>query len=129
MYEPCWEGSVQGYVKNMVAKNLWKFTALGYEFEDLYHEAYLVFAYCKKKHQNIYPTLNENQRRFMALFKQSYHNHFYDLAIKSSQLKLYEMQEDLSEFAFLLKCPGRKDSTSILRNAPKEVKQVLQPTK
>lgn len=79
MYTPIWEGVVKGYAINKINLDLWKFNWLGYEFDDLYQEAWLIFYSCKEEYKEI-----DTPQHFMSLFKTALHNRFYDLSQKSS---------------------------------------------
>lgn len=118
-YEPEWEGKIEGYSKNQISKNLWKFVMLGYEYDDLLHEAVLVFCYCRDKY------IVETPQHFMSLFKTALHNRFYDFAQSSSVEKSHQIVQEL-DFN-LLGGSVKEESTFrvLLKSAPQEVKQVL----
>jgi hypothetical protein len=124
-YCPVWEGCIECYVKNKVSKELWRFKRINYEYNDLVNEAYLVFHECRSRFKNKYPTLKENQSLFMSYFKRCLHNLFYDFGVDSSKIKMNIVDKDLSEIDYSLGDDDKKSLSLILKDAPKEVKQVL----
>lgn len=120
MYQPVWEGVIEGYTKNYISRNLWRFEIRGFEFDDLLHEAWLVFATCRDKYQV------EDPKHFMGLYKTSLHNYFYDLMKRCIEEKTSRHQlgeEESLEDAIAIE----EESTLrvLLTQAPIEVKQVL----
>lgn len=117
MYKPVWEGVIEGYATNEINKNLWKFLWIGYEFEDLKQEAWLVFNTCRSQYLEI-----DTPQHFMSLFKTALHNKFYDLNMKSSLDKEYLGDFDLMEYCL----PDRRRSFILdLGKASREVKAAL----
>ena len=76
-YVPEWEGVFEKYSCKKIHDNLWRMQNIGYEFEDLYQEAAVVFCECRSRY-NV-----ENARHFMSIYSKALHDRFYDLAIKS----------------------------------------------
>ena len=95
MYLPIWEGPIEGYSKNYVAKRLFKLEPLGYEFCDLVQEAYLVFLKCKRMYEP------ENAKHFMSLYKTALRNKFFDLWYpkRSEPFLLVELEEIHESFS------------------------------
>lgn len=78
MYEPLWEGPIEGYTANFIHKNLWKI-ARSHDREDAWQEARLVFLRCSARYQVDEP------KHFMALYQRMLGTHWVDLAALSTK--------------------------------------------
>jgi hypothetical protein len=117
VYKPVWEGVIEGYATNQISKNLWKFLWIGYEFDDLYQESWMVFDTCRNQYLEM-----DTPQHFMSLYKTALHNKFYDLNIKSSLDREYLEDYDLMEYYL----PDRRKSIVLdLDKAPSEVRTAL----
>lgn len=129
-YTPEWTGAVEGYVKNFLAKNLWRLRGT-HEHEDAVNSAYVMFLVCASK----YPALDTPQH-FMALFKTAWTNEFNDLSVKAGNVRkaismtdLNRVDEDGEEITTPIESVGEMDNAGALalmvKQAPKEVLMVL----
>lgn len=120
MYTPKWPGPVEGYVVNYIRANLWRFEALGYDFDDLFNESWIVFARCLKNHEFV------SGKHFMGFFKTALHNSLFDLMKKCIREKEY--REFTSEDQPMESFASIEEQASLrimLSQAPKEIKEVF----
>jgi hypothetical protein len=73
-----WEGTLEGYVKKLIHKDLWKFKSRGYEYEDVTQEAWIVYNNCCKKYI-VDMNCSCHKSKFMKFYKSCLHNHFLDM--------------------------------------------------
>lgn len=121
MHVPKWPGPVEGYVKNYIRTNLWRYEALGYDFDDLINEAWIVFARCTKNHEFKSP------EHFMGFFKTALHNSFFDIMKKSIKELKYRKFIDNEETTIEDFSQVEEQGTLrvLLSQAPKEIKEVF----
>lgn len=72
-YVPTWEGLIEGWITNFIAKNAWR-TAPEYEADDLKQEAFLAFAKCRDRYHV------RDRAHFFSLFRRTFTNRITDLA-------------------------------------------------
>lgn len=128
-YIPVWEGVVEGYSKNQVSKNLWRFSSIGYEYEDVLHECFIVFDKCKKGFTG------KDAPQFMEYYKIALNNAFTDLCLKARDHKDNLMDEDISDMQEIIgstKVYNKKQLTTeckevldLILNTPAEILQML----
>lgn len=88
-YRPRFGGSFESHVFNVV-KRIYPRLAAQWEFDDLLHEAIVVFLVCRERYQGVV----DNPAWFMALFSRSLHNRFVDLQRQAfSYISLDELAE------------------------------------
>lgn len=122
MFKPQWEGVIEGYSKNYIQKNLWKYVHLDFEREDLLHEAVIVFCDCRDKYKDTVDT----PQHFMALFMTALHNRFWEIAQESCSTKENVVDEDVLDVRGINIHIGEEGSLRILiKQAPQEIKEVL----
>ncbi|MCK5235424.1 MAG: hypothetical protein KAR06_00450 [Deltaproteobacteria bacterium] len=116
-----WTDSVfENYAKKYIARNLWKYQRMGYEFEDLLQESWIAFDKCL----DTYGDSIDEQKHLMSLFKMTLHNLFYDIAKKASAEKKAVVEgEILEEVHGGIQGDGLL--SIYLKEAPKEVRDVL----
>lgn len=121
MFIPQWEGSIEAYSKKYIQRNMWKFYYMGYERDDILHEAVIVFCDCRDKYVN---KVTE-PAHFMALFKTSIHNRFLEIASESIAKKEFEVFNEEDEYTLDRVIDEESTIAIMLKQAPKEVKDVL----
>lgn len=127
---PEFNGPIEGYVVNFLAKNLWRVKTT-HTHDEAMQEAYLVFLTIVTRYPNL-----DTPQHFMALFKTAWDNHFHDLskasttartATPASQLT-HNMDGEEQEMN-LDRFIGETDNSGFLavmvKQAPKEVMMVL----
>lgn len=131
MFEPVFEGPVEGYVKNFLKKNFWK-VSKSMEFEDVMQEARLLHWELVQR----YPEVDTPQW-MMSLFKTSWYHHFTDLAnndtnqrVLVSECQFNVIDEDGSAYdSVISQAMGETENAGMLRmaikQAPSEIKQVI----
>ena len=82
-YIPNWEGPIEWHVKNQANKQGWRVASLGYGFQDLMQESYLVYLRCAKKYYYV-----DNPKHFMRLFSISLKNFYITLSKKTRKANL-----------------------------------------
>ena len=128
-YLPRFEGPIEGYVKNYLAKHYWK-VASSMEHDDCMQEAFLVFLRCAEKYG-----VMDSPQHFMALFKTAWIRHYTDMAYKDSaarEVLSYGHQVESEEDGvhdLLDLVPGDLDTdgylSRLLAAAPHDVATVL----
>lgn len=118
-------------------RNHWR-VAAWYDVEDLKQDGYACFYKCVERYQRLNrkrKPRKEDRRNFMALVKRTFENHIHDLARKKrlrrvevpvSQLRLADTMT--SEAWFERYGPVEEalcDVSHVLRNVPKELRQLL----
>jgi hypothetical protein len=100
MYRQRFKGSVEGFVVNFVAKNIWRVSKL-VDREELMQDARTLFYECYDRY--ILLGNVDNPAWFMSLYKTSFINHFNAISNKVSKLKLVnnfsELSTDEKEFS------------------------------
>lgn len=118
-----WEENnlITNYCKKFVNNNLWKVQTLGYEFDDLYQECWIVFDRCKRE----YPDVEDNH--FMALFKKALINMINTLSVKDTKER--EMKATIEDFYDII---SREEEISIaefnvtISEAPDIIKKTIE---
>lgn len=126
MYSPIFEGPVEGFVMNFLAKNYWRVERTMTR-EDVKQEAYEIFLRVTRK----YPSL-ETPQHFMALFKSAWFNHFTDRANEDTRSRIMvqpAIYVDESGAEVIFENTGDTDNDGalaiMLRQAPREISMVL----
>jgi hypothetical protein len=119
------EGPVEGYVVNFLAKNQWRVEKMQ-DREDSLQEARLIFWRCRVK----YPDVED--KHLMALFKTAWGRHFIDLANKATDasfLVFDSSRGDSDDEAPKIDTAGDLDNDGMLvlmiKQAPREIQTVL----
>lgn len=127
MYLPQFEGPIEGYVVNFLAKNYWRVERTQSR-EDMKQEAYLIFLRVAGK----YAGEIETPQHFMSLFKTAWFNHFTDFANQDTAARVLVqpgvyVDEEGGEVT--LENPGDSDNDGylsvLLAQAPREISMVL----
>lgn len=119
MYNPKWEGPIEGFSRNFARLQLYKLQPIGFEFDDIVQEAYIVFDKCK----TTYPDL-DTAKHFMSLYKIALRRRLFDIWYpkRNEQFLLTELDNFVEEF----KDVEREGFFRVLLSeAPKEIKEVL----
>lgn len=130
MYNPVFEGPIEGYVVKYLKNNGWKLRAL-MDYEDMLQEAKLLFLMLKGRYSEM-----DTPQHFMAIFKTSWNNHVIDLAKKDSQIRAHILESDMSYNSeeesyesFFTNIIGEVENKGLLNlkisQAPNEVRMVL----
>lgn len=82
-----WEGVVEAFSKSFSKRNLKRINQPGYEFEDLFHDCYIVFAQCRNTFKG------DNIAQFIKMYKVSLNNMVKDMIRKEIQDR--EVEETL----------------------------------
>lgn len=78
-WRPSWKGVLENYSKKTCSHHLWRVEHLGFEFEDLLQEAWIVYRTCREKYHYV-----TEPQHFMSLFMTSLSNRITDLSNKSA---------------------------------------------
>lgn len=121
MFEPKFEGEIEGYVANFLHVNHWR-VASTVLWQDCEQEAYVVFLRCKRKYKV------DNPAHFMSLFKTAWFNCFTDLSNENTaHREMFDWIEDA--VAMPLECAGETENdgylATLIRQAPRDVTLVL----
>lgn len=126
-YLPEWEGPIEGWTVNFLAKHHWK-VARTMPREDAMQEAVVVFLRLRRKYcmRDVDPVTDPPH--FMALYKTSWQRHFIDLANADTEDRVCtSMPEDHEGVE--REQTGCTDNDGVLavmvRQAPREVSMVL----
>ena len=114
---PEWKGCNEKYAMNYIWKNLWRYEAIGFQFEDLLSEAFLAFIKCKKGFKGTSP------RQFMAYYKVGLKNHLFKMRVDSVLDKEYLVSGCVSNMELLSEQEG--DLKEMISQAPNEIKEVV----
>lgn len=126
-----WEENslLSNYCKKFSKANLWKVEMLGYEWDDLYQECYIVYDRCAKKYSGL------DDAQFMAKFKKSLQNRIIKLTQKNKEEKLlrenlfYYMEETIEDplekadfnITVSMAPPLVKKAVGLINNPPKTI--------
>lgn len=119
MYQPVWSGVIEGYTKNQVFKNLWRFASVGYEYEDALHDGYIVYTDCAKGFNG------KDAAQFMAYFKTALYNQFNDMGRLSIAERENLIDGCVSE-KINLQGSCADQTVFIIKEASKEVRDVFE---
>ena len=80
-----WKDQVVPYVRTVAGRSAWKVTALGFDEEDLLHEAFFVYERCLTN----YGTVLTKEGKLTPLFRGAINNFIYDLAAEATKKGSY----------------------------------------
>lgn len=119
-----WKDQVVPYLKTVAGRNAWRVAALGYDEEDLLHEAFFVYERCLSK----YGTVLGPTGKLSPMFRVAINNFIVDTANESTKKSSFIAQGIVLESLYGQEARHSEEAgylQSLLIEAPKEVLEVV----
>lgn len=115
-----WKGPVEGYTVNVVHSNVWRFTGMYMDKEDLVSEGKVLFYRLKRKNPKA------QSPELMALYKVSFANLLHTLSCKAYVQRNLFSDEELTLNTGQLVELNEGTLLCMLSSAPEEVREVIE---